>query len=466
MFFIKGRWLGAAVLAAALMAPRPGAAADLVDPEPARARTGLELLGFLGLDFTLLTFTPPPKADPPGNVPLLDKLTFKAWSWDASEYATNFMAHPLAGTFYYTTARSNRIAPLESLGWASLAALTWELAEYPENVSFNDLIVTPVAGASIGESLVQLSRELGKRGHPILSGLLFPMKLVNGTPPGDDSDDVALDMDFRAIAGARIGGPATGGVQFASRLVHFSGFGRPGDGAQFAFAGNSTALSFEARGGQSGLAHLHLHAGAAMASMYARDIDDRGDGWDLLASTGVGYDWIQHDWGKGPLDNWSSVRIPNLAVQARRVGGDVQVTLRADLAFTLVGARSFPIDGGAAVPIETLTTTQRAWGYTMGFGLAAAPSLQVTYGPVSLDLGASIETRSGAHGHDPWPDRDPTGTVTDRLMSVRGGASVLLPWDLKLSASLERNLRSGSADGVSRTIGENVALVGLGIAVR
>ena len=66
---------------------------------------------------------------------LIDKLTLKAWSFDASAYATNFLAHPLAGTFYYTTARSNRVAPLESLGWASLASLTWELAEFPENVS-------------------------------------------------------------------------------------------------------------------------------------------------------------------------------------------------------------------------------------------------------------------------------------------------------------------------------------------
>jgi len=56
---------------------------------------------------------------------------------------------------------------------ASLAALTWELAEFPENVSFNDLIVTPVAGASIGESLVQLSqwldRKPGSLGRSVLS---------------------------------------------------------------------------------------------------------------------------------------------------------------------------------------------------------------------------------------------------------------------------------------------------------
>src|SRR2546430_14045151 len=90
-------------------------------------------------------------------------MTLKAWSWDASAFETNFGAHPLAGTFYYTTARSNRSSPIESLAWASLASLTWEVAEFPEHVSFNDLMVTPIAGASIGEPLVQLSPRLDRR---------------------------------------------------------------------------------------------------------------------------------------------------------------------------------------------------------------------------------------------------------------------------------------------------------------
>src|SRR5205085_6968972 len=132
--------------------------------------------------------------------------------------------------------------PLESLGWASLAALAWELAEYPENVSINDLIVTPVGGASIGESLVQLSQWLDRRPRStaggVLAALLFPMKLLNGGPPANDGEGGALAADLRLVSGARLGGGGQLGVRFATRLVHFQGFGEPGEGAQVGFHGN------------------------------------------------------------------------------------------------------------------------------------------------------------------------------------------------------------------------------------
>ena len=467
------RLLSAAVLAAALAVSRPCAAED-ADPSapPARLRTSLEIGGFLGLTFALLYLTPPPVGDPPGNVRLIDKLTLKAWSFDASAFETNFLAHPIAGTFYYTTARSNRSGPFESLGWASVAALTWELAEFPENVSFNDLIVTPVAGASIGESVVQLSQWLDRKprslARSVLSALLFPMKLVNGDPPAAEGDSGALAADLRLISGARLngGGPELG-VRLASRLVHFPGFGEAGEGTQLGLLGNVSGLSLEARGGRSGLADLRFTAGASFASLYQRSIDTGGEGWDLAVSGGLAYDLRNHAWDSGPLDAWTSVHVPNLGVQLRRIDGRWSVTLRADLALTFVGARSFALDAGPGlVPIETLTTTQRTWGYTMGWGLAAAPTLEIAYGPFSLNAGASIDTRYGILGPDPWPDRHPSTSVTDSWSSLRGGASLKLPWsDLQVSASIERNLRHGSAGPYSRTAGETVALFGFGFAL-
>src|SRR5882672_10861883 len=234
--------LGAAALAAALAVSRPVFAADTDADSPRRVRTGAQILGFLGVDFALLYLSSPPAADPPGNVRLIDKLRLQAWSFDASAFATNFVAHPLAGTFFYTTARSNRSGPLESLAWASLASLTWELAEFPENVSLNDLIVTPVAGASIGESLVQLSQWLdrGPRSpaRRVLAGLLFPMKLINGGPPADDREPGALAAGLRLISGSRLGSGPELGLHFATRLVHVPGFGEPGEGARLGFGGN------------------------------------------------------------------------------------------------------------------------------------------------------------------------------------------------------------------------------------
>src|SRR5437016_5239804 len=350
------RWVGAAALAAALAASRPCAAEE--DVPPARFRTGAQILGFLGLDFALLALSPPPAVDPPGNVRLVEKLTLRAWSFDASAFPTNFLAHPLAGTLYYTIARSNRSGPLESLGWASLASLTWELAEYPENVSFNDLMVTPVAGASIGESLVQLSQWLDRgppsTGRRVLSAVLFPMKLLNGAPAADEGEAGALAANLRLISAFGAHGGPQAGVRVATRLVHFPAFGEPGEGARFGFGGNVSGLSLDARAGRSGLGDLRFTAGAALATLYQRSLQAERDGWDLLASGGVAYALRERAWDGGPLDAWSSVHVPGLGIQLRRMDGPFQMTLRADLALTFVGARSFALDGGPVMPVETL----------------------------------------------------------------------------------------------------------------
>ncbi|MGZ6125969.1 MAG: DUF3943 domain-containing protein, partial [Myxococcales bacterium] len=354
---------------------------------------------------------------------------------------------------------------------ASLASLAWELAEFPENVSFNDLVVTPVAGASIGESLVQLSQWLArKRGsHNALSAVLFPMKLLNGGPPAESGDDDAMAADVRLISGARLHGGPELGVRMATRLVHLPGFGQSGEGARFGAGGNVTGLSLDARGGRSGGTDLRFTAAAAFLTMYQRNIGDDGNGWDLLTSGGVAYDVRRHVWEEGRTpDAWSSVHVPGVGIQFRRIDGPLRVSLRADLGLTLCGARSFALDGApGTLPIDTLTATQRAWGYTMGWGLSAAPALEVAYGPLSLEGGAAIDTRYSLDRPDPWPDRSPTASLTDSWSSLRGGARLNLPWnDLQISASLERNLRRGSAGAVTRTQGETVALFGVGFALQ
>jgi hypothetical protein len=470
MSFITGRFLGAAVLAAALVLSRPSAAADS-DDAPQRLRTAAQIGAFLGFDFALLYLGPGPKADPPGNVRLVDKLTFKAWSFDASEFLTNFGAHPLAGTFYYTTARSNRSGPLESLAWGSLSALTWELIEFPENVSFNDLVMTPIGGASLGEAMVQHSLWLDRRPTPLrrfLSGVLFPMKLLNGGPLPDATDTGGFAADVRLVSGGKLGGNPTLGLRFGSRLVHFPGYGEPGRGGQFGRPGNVSTLGLDIRAGSAGLADLRGGASAALLTFYRRSIDVEGNGWDLLANAGIAYDFREHTWDRGPLDTWSTVHVPGLGLELRRLQGELRASLRADVALTFGGARSFALDGTpGALPIDTLTTTQRSWGYTIGWGFAAAPSLEIAYGPVAVNVGAAIDTRYGLLTPDPWPDRHPTASISDSWATVRAGASWKLPWyDLQITGSIERNVRRGSAEQYTRTAGETVVLGGLGFALR
>ena len=83
---------------------------------------------------------------------------FKAWNFDTNIYETNAMAHPLAGTLYFLSARCNGYSSIESYMFAFGGSTLWEyFIEYKEVISINDMIHTPVGGYTIGETLFQLS---------------------------------------------------------------------------------------------------------------------------------------------------------------------------------------------------------------------------------------------------------------------------------------------------------------------
>jgi len=76
-------------------------------------------------------------------------------TFDGDHFNTNAAGHPLDGTAYYQIARGNGLGPGASFVSSFLASMFWEyFVEIPENPSLNDLILTPTAGAIIGEALV------------------------------------------------------------------------------------------------------------------------------------------------------------------------------------------------------------------------------------------------------------------------------------------------------------------------
>src|SRR5690606_5776352 len=66
-----------------------------------------------------------------------------------------------AGYLYYAGTRSNGFTALESFLFSFTGSLLWEyLAEFREKVSINDVLVTPVGGAIMGEVMYRLSEFL------------------------------------------------------------------------------------------------------------------------------------------------------------------------------------------------------------------------------------------------------------------------------------------------------------------
>jgi hypothetical protein len=75
--------------------------------------------------------------------------------WDEDVWWLNYITHPYWGAAYYTRARERGLNQAQAFWYAALLSTFWEYGPeaLAEPVSIQDLIVTPVAGALVGEYL-------------------------------------------------------------------------------------------------------------------------------------------------------------------------------------------------------------------------------------------------------------------------------------------------------------------------
>jgi hypothetical protein len=91
-----------------------------------------------------------------------DEFSFSKWTnhvrnpvWDGDEWWVNYILHPYWGATYYIRAQERGFKRMQSFWYAVLLSTLYEygLEALFEPVSYQDLVVTPVAGALIGEYL-------------------------------------------------------------------------------------------------------------------------------------------------------------------------------------------------------------------------------------------------------------------------------------------------------------------------
>ncbi|MBI2058221.1 MAG: DUF3943 domain-containing protein [Nitrospirae bacterium] len=107
------------------------------------------------------------------------------WEFDTNTFVVNSLGHVYDGVLYYQIGRSNGFGPLGSLGFSFGGSLLWEyVGEFTDRVSANDMIVTGVAGAVLGEGFHQTSLLVERSGLPQpvklpLSILFDPIRKLN-----------------------------------------------------------------------------------------------------------------------------------------------------------------------------------------------------------------------------------------------------------------------------------------------
>ncbi len=90
--------------------------------------------------------------------------------WDKDDLWLNYIAHPYVGAIYYMGARSTGANAMESFLYSfALSTFFWEygIESFAEIPSIQDLIVTPVAGALLGEGFYIAKRSIIENGYQL-----------------------------------------------------------------------------------------------------------------------------------------------------------------------------------------------------------------------------------------------------------------------------------------------------------
>jgi len=86
--------------------------------------------------------------------------------WDDDNWKINFIGHPIAGSNYYNSLRSQNASIPHSFLFATAQSFIWEyiIEATAEKPSTQDLIITPIVGSILGESTHLLTMNMRRNG--------------------------------------------------------------------------------------------------------------------------------------------------------------------------------------------------------------------------------------------------------------------------------------------------------------
>ncbi len=328
-------------------------------------------------------------------------------TFDSDHFNTNSVGHPIGGTAYYQIARGNGLGPGPAFLASVIGSTFWEyFVEIPEHPSLNDLIMTPIGGAIIGEASYQLGRYFSRSGpgaaRCVGAFLFAPVAAVNDRPVCRSSGGLLPWARLGLAVGAgRVmfdGGVTRDEIGFVlgSEIVSQRAYQRPGSGAVLVGPGQWSALHFDSRFSESRLSNVWFHARTVWGGRYDRQFRAVGDesdgppilfdgprGWGLLVGLGSSFDYRLRDL-PGVHDRIASLGIGGPTFEWTRRGSVlVRASLSAQYAFAIIGSMAYRADY-RSVYGQIIKTPLRAGSYYYGHGVVSAATLLVDLGPIGF----------------------------------------------------------------------------------
>lgn len=458
--------------------------------EPAPLRALLELGAVFTLGFAWYATTAPTVQNwDPGYrwSTFRDKITGGDVGLDANSLGTNFIGHPLGGTGYYLAARSNRLGILQSFGFTIAGSLLWEVfGEVSEVVSTNDMIVTPLAGLSIGESTIQLAshfdRSAPSPGNRVAGAVFGPIKTINDALDGVEPERVRhgeVPKDWHQFHAELAGTlaivdatPAVPGrswpearLALGSEVVRLPASAEAGRAAGFFDDGNASRIELTLTAGEVGVTDLAFRTQAVLAGGYyrARRLDAQGGAWggSGWAGVGSGFQYTLHQYRRDQgraMDRIASVQPFGLVFEQRGVLGRPAVVTALEVGPDFGGVTPVAIADFTGQKAE-LPVVQAARGYYFAVGGHLHASVALELGSLRASgefLGESFVDAGGSKGPEPV-------ALSDTLV-LYGGALGFCDSSTGITprAFVQRRERAGKVGQARGSRGETTLGLGLG----
>ena len=406
------------------------------------------------------------------------KLLMESVTFDNNRFPTNWITHPAAGLAYYSAARSNRLGVLPSFAMAFASSAIWEyVGEWKEQVAINDVIVTPVAGMTLGEPFLQIGslmhRSRQNTGTKIFGCVFAPLKSIHDAMDGidpkqaDHVDELGLPAEewHRFRIGASVGttsqqkgltlGEAV--LRAESRIVALPDYGLAGQrDAWFSSAEVSELAVTVTVSDQSKIVDFNASGHILPFGYRWQDvrIADDGDlrGTSFLGGFQVGMEYGTHDYhrdGRRSIDRIGMVAGGLTFEEWVHVGGGLSIRSSIDFLGSFAGVEAYGLpeyqrDFGDL----RLTSVLRYHGYYHGYGGTVRPRFEVLYRGIDAGGDFRADYFDSITGLDVEPvARVPESPAHDRRLQTRAWVGWKPGRYIRVSLTGDHRNRDGTRPG-------------------
>jgi hypothetical protein len=399
---------------------------------------------------------------------LRGKLIGTGLNLDSNKFNTNYASHPFAGTLYYTAARSNHLSFAESFLFAALSSTTWEyFGEIREITSINDLVTTPVAGAAIGEAMMQLHgffrRGSKSFGNDALSFLTAPVASVNEWT--DDAEPVRGTLPWHrfvfsaGLAGTRqsaIGPKYPSATYLDERvsldlaLANLPGYAAAGHEARLFDDGNVSNIRLD----------LTTSGGHLVDALFLTRVVPVGYWWrhgahGAFLGYRLGFEYGIHDWDRDRArssDLFTFGSPIGIAAEHAFTSGNFQIRTSLDLYGSFTGITPYAqFDYLKTHTADGLLTTMREVGYYHALTMTAAPAVELAWRSLRLRTELRFDIFRAIEGVD--ENEGPNVNDSIRVDDHRFFAKTSLSWTLPEAPMIRLGVDLSHAERVGR-VGE------------